>query len=70
MKVLILGADGQLGSELCRQFGDQAIATTRRDLDISDRRQVLSKVASIRPDVLINTAAYTNVDRAESDREE
>lgn len=72
MKVLITGAGGQLGAELVRTLeGDRidTLALKRMDLDITDRGKVLSVVRDVAPDVVINSAAYTAVDQAESDRE-
>jgi len=69
MKIAITGAGGQLGGELCRQLVESAVALTRPALDITDRRCVLDVLGSIRPDAVINAAAYTAVDQAESERE-
>ncbi len=68
MKTLILGAGGQLGRELllsCPGSVDM-VAATRAELDISDQASVLAFVADCRPEVIINAAAYTAVDGAES----
>lgn len=68
MKVLVTGAAGQLGSTIVREFSDRGanvVALTRTDLDICDAAGVQRVVARERPDVLINCAAYNNVDRAE-----
>jgi dTDP-4-dehydrorhamnose reductase len=67
MKVLVTGAAGQLGGELCRQLGDTAMGLDRAGLDITDRDAVERLLRSERPDVVINAAAYTAVDRAETD---
>lgn len=66
---LILGAPGQLGSELVRvaASGLQTTALDRRAADILDRAAVRQAVEQYRPDLLINAAAYTAVDRAEAD---
>ena len=71
MKVLITGANGQLGWELQRTVPDgvEALALDRSALDISDREQVNQLIASERPDWVINTAAYTAVDKAEEEVE-
>lgn len=69
MKALIVGANGQLGR--CLQVAapaDAVLATHDVDtLDITDAAQVHAAVADIRPDILFNAAAYTAVDKAESD---
>lgn len=71
MKVLIIGSYGQLGRELT-YTKPAKIALYAEDidsLDITDREQVNKKISDICPDVVINAAAYTAVDKAESDRE-
>lgn len=70
MKVLITGAQGQLGQDvvaICSQAGFEVIACSRADLDITDEAQCLQVVTGHRPDCIIHCAAYTAVDAAESD---
>jgi dTDP-4-dehydrorhamnose reductase len=70
MKLLVLGAGGQVGRELCRLAWPAAytIAASDRDgVDISQREAVAAAVARERPEIVINAAAYTAVDRAESE---
>lgn len=71
MKVLITGCYGQLGSSLRREFeGDRDIDATYTDydtLDITDREAVNRFVADNHFDMIVNCAAYTAVDRAETD---
>lgn len=70
MKVLVLGAGGQLGSELtrvCRSIGDEVVARNRAEVDIADGALVRGLVRAERPDVVFNAAAYTAVDRAETE---
>ncbi|MEP7114324.1 MAG: dTDP-4-dehydrorhamnose reductase [Ilumatobacteraceae bacterium] len=70
MHVLITGAGGQLGIDLvrcCKTAGDEVVATNHRDLDVADRDAVHGAVWSIRPDVVINCAAWTAVDACEGD---
>ncbi len=69
MKILVTGAAGQLGFELCRILGDAAIATTRKSLDLSDPTSCRTYLEKTSFDVLINCAAYTAVDRAETERD-
>jgi dTDP-4-dehydrorhamnose reductase len=69
LKILITGKDGQLGWELQRSLaglGD-IVATGRHQLDLCNPGGIRQLVRSIRPDVVINTAAYNAVDRAESE---
>ena len=70
LNILITGARGQLGSSL-RQLGSVSpnnyLATDVAELDITDAGAVLQTVKEQRIDVIVNCAAYTNVDRAEED---
>jgi dTDP-4-dehydrorhamnose reductase len=68
MKILITGANGQLGRELQRQYGkrdDELILTDVKDLDITDVIAVNKFVNVNKPDVIINCAAHTQVDKCE-----
>jgi dTDP-4-dehydrorhamnose reductase len=70
MKWLITGANGQLGRCLQKTLDDKGIdfvALSRADLDITNSALVKESFNSIKPDVVINTAAYTNVEQAEID---
>ncbi|MEP3052416.1 MAG: dTDP-4-dehydrorhamnose reductase [Erythrobacter sp.] len=69
MKVVVTGARGQVGSALTGSCpaGIQLTALDRKTLDITDRAAVRETVSSIRPDIVINAAAYTAVDKAESE---
>jgi dTDP-4-dehydrorhamnose reductase len=72
MKVVVLGAGGQLGSELVRATtaaGDEVIAATRSDIDVSDGAHLREVLRAERPWVVFNAAAYTAVDAAESETE-
>ncbi|MGK0272909.1 MAG: dTDP-4-dehydrorhamnose reductase [Cocleimonas sp.] len=70
-KILITGANGQLGYELQRSMpvGYEYIAADRSTLDITDAYVVKEFVADHQPDVIINAAAYTAVDKAEEETE-
>jgi dTDP-4-dehydrorhamnose reductase len=65
MNVVVIGSGGQLGSELCRQLGADAVGLDLPELDLTDRDRVLGRLAEIAPQVVINTAAFTQVDLAE-----
>ena len=70
MKVLVLGARGMLGQELAKTFSDHnAFAWDQEDLDITDKTQVFQKIAELRPDIILNSAAYNAVDLAEEDKD-
>jgi dTDP-4-dehydrorhamnose reductase len=68
-KVLITGANGQVGRALLKTVPSEmtTLPLTRAELDIGDEQAVLNCIQSHRPDLIINTAAYTAVDRAESE---
>jgi len=69
MKILVTGANGMVARATtahCRALGDDVFPFTRQELDISKRDAVFSAVARIRPDAVINCAAFTDVDGAES----
>ena len=68
MRVLITGAGGQLAADLARAFGDaghETIGLRREDLDIADEAAVSARLDEVRPDAILNTAAYNRVDDAE-----
>ena len=71
MKILLLGSNGQLGRELERQLSSvgSVAAFPRSALDITNHRAVTDAVLAIHPNVIVNAAAYTAVDKAETDAE-
>jgi dTDP-4-dehydrorhamnose reductase len=84
MKILVTGANGLLGQKLVKLLSEQedtqVIATARKSLstsptvdfyalDITDKTQVMSVIQKTKPDVVINTAAMTQVDACETERE-
>ena len=71
MKILVAGADGQVGTEMVRLADDefQVAGLTRGDLDITDRDAIARRLDEYEPDFLVNCAAYTAVDRAEDEPE-
>ena len=71
MKLLLLGSNGQLGWELRRSLSplSKIFACDRNTVDFNDLDSLKKLVRNYRPDVIVNAAAYTNVDKAESDAE-
>ncbi|MGH2885682.1 MAG: dTDP-4-dehydrorhamnose reductase, partial [Solirubrobacteraceae bacterium] len=70
MRLAITGAAGMLGQDLlaaAQAAGHEVLAFPRADLDITDTAAVSGVLADARPDVVINSAAWTNVDGAETD---
>lgn len=72
MTILLFGGSGQLGTEVQVRAGlrqEEVVAPHDSLLDITAPNEVLRWVAQVRPTVIINCAAYTNVDKAEEERE-
>ncbi|WP_439238467.1 dTDP-4-dehydrorhamnose reductase [Lonepinella sp. BR2919] len=71
MKFLITGCKGQVGFQLLKQLSGKAdvLALDRDELDITDKKAVFQTVSEWQPDVIVNAAAHTAVDRAESEPE-
>lgn len=66
-RILIVGATGQLGRVLVAwPSGHEHIGLARSDCDITDAAAVMAAITAVRPDIVINAAAYTDVDGAES----
>jgi len=72
LRVVVTGGRGLVGravAEHCAAVGDEVLSYGHKDLDISDRDAVRQVISGNRPDVVINCAAWTNVDGCESDQE-
>ena len=74
MKILITGKNGQLGYELAEAFSlrhealnHEVVTLDRNELDLSQPDQIIEKVRAIKPDLILNAAAYTAVDLAEKE---
>ncbi len=69
-KIVLLGAGGMLGSALKQEFADYDLhAFDRQGLDITNYKLVKEKLAELKPAIVINAAAYTAVDQAETEKE-
>ncbi len=70
MKIILFGSNGQVGSFLktkLKKLGEVK-ACTRSDCDLENPEQIRQVIAEYKPDIIVNAAAYTNVDKAESDQ--
>lgn len=72
MNILITGTNGQVGFELQRHFAllGNVLAPERATLDLADAQSVRSYLETYRPQLILNAAAYTAVDKAESEPEQ
>lgn len=71
MKILVTGAKGMLGTDLIKVLEDKfdVVGVDVDDFDITDRTRVIESLAKINPDLVVHSAAYTNVDDCEEHRE-
>ncbi len=71
MKILLLGANGQIGWELQRSLSPlgEIKACTRKEADLEDPDALKPIIQTYQPEIIVNTAAYTAVDKAESEPE-
>ncbi|MEE1134089.1 dTDP-4-dehydrorhamnose reductase [uncultured Methanobrevibacter sp.] len=71
MKILITGSNGMLGHDLTEVLKDnhELILTTSKTLDITNKDQVFEVICDAEPDVVINSAAYTDVDGCEENQD-
>jgi nucleoside-diphosphate-sugar epimerase len=69
MRILPTGKDGQVGLELARTLPPlgEVVAFSRNELDLTDPAQIVARVREVKPAVIVNAAAYTAVDKAESE---
>ena len=71
MKILVTGANGMLAKEVKEKFGkeNEIIATDVSELDITNEKAVMDYIINLKPEYVINCAAYTAVDKAEENYE-
>jgi dTDP-4-dehydrorhamnose reductase len=69
VKYAVLGAAGQLGRDLCPRLQGDVVALTRQDVDLTRPEAVRTVLGGLRPDAVVNCAAYNFVDRAEDEPE-
>ena len=71
MKILLTGKNGQVGWELQRSLMSlgNVVACGRNEMDLSNPDSIRKKIREIQPDIIVNAAAYTAVDKAEEDEE-
>uniref|UniRef100_A0A7C4YHQ3 dTDP-4-dehydrorhamnose reductase n=1 Tax=candidate division WOR-3 bacterium TaxID=2052148 RepID=A0A7C4YHQ3_UNCW3 len=71
MKILIIGANGQLGSDMVKLLKDkfEVIPLTDKDIDIGDEKNQKDVIIPIKPDIIVNCAAYTNVPDCEINKQ-
>lgn len=70
MKILVTGSDGQLGKALREVLGKKdCFFMTRKEFDIRDKKETVYQITSKRPQIVIHTAAYTDVDGCEKNKE-
>ncbi|WP_088251597.1 dTDP-4-dehydrorhamnose reductase [Fimbriiglobus ruber] len=67
MKIAVLGANGQLGRDLCPRLAGEVVPLTRAEIDLDRPETIAAYLSANRPDVVINCAAYNFVDKAEDD---
>lgn len=72
MKVLVTGANGQLGFDVIKRLNelhDEPIGADRDEFDITDKKSTEDFILALKPDAVVHCAAYTAVDKAEDDSE-
>ena len=72
MKVLITGANGTLGNDLAQyseNIGLFIIPLNKELMDITNKKEVYDTISKTKPDLIIHCAGYTNVEKAETEKE-
>jgi dTDP-4-dehydrorhamnose reductase len=66
LRAAVIGSTGQLGQDLMRAFGEETVGLAHQELDVTDGVGVASAMRSLRPDWVLNTAAFHRVDDCET----
>jgi dTDP-4-dehydrorhamnose reductase len=72
VKIAVIGANGQLGTDLCRAFGasgEEVVALNHDDIEVSDRTSVADALSKAQAEVVVNTSAMHNVPQCEEEPE-
>ena len=70
MEILIIGASGMLGYDLIEEISNHnLILTNSKTLDITNKKEVMNSISKFKPDIVINAAAYTDVDGCEENED-
>ncbi|MFO1005901.1 MAG: dTDP-4-dehydrorhamnose reductase [Planctomycetaceae bacterium] len=69
MRIALIGANGQLGTDLHRQLAGEVVPLTHADIEVTRADSIDAMLDSVKPDLVLNTAAYNLVDKAETDSE-
>ena len=69
MRIALIGASGQLGTDLHPQLSGEVIPVTHAEVEVSQPESIQAMLDRVRPDMVINTAAYNLVDKAETELE-
>ena len=69
MRIALIGATGQLGTDLHRQLSGEVIPLTHADVEVTHPDSIQAMLDRVQPDMVVNTAAYNLVDQAESEVE-
>src|SRR5690349_11911285 len=69
MRIAIIGATGQLGTDLCRQLGEVAVPLGHADVELTSAESIDAALSSLELSAVINAAAYNLVDKAEDEPE-
>ena len=70
-KILLTGITGQVGRELQQTLTSmgEVVGVSRQELDLTKPEQIKRRIAEVKPDIIVNAAAYTAVDKAETERD-